>query len=38
MVVRELQKSLNGHPDEKYRNIFVANYHPGFVVSETILQ
>lgn len=34
MVVRELQESFKNHPDEKYRKIFVANYHPGFVVSE----
>ncbi|TIC41559.1 NAD(P)-binding protein [Wallemia mellicola] len=31
MVVRELQESFKNHPDEKYRKIFVANYHPGFV-------
>lgn len=26
-----MQTSLDNHPNEKYRKIFLANYHPGFV-------
>ncbi|EOR03778.1 Retinol dehydrogenase 14 [Wallemia ichthyophaga EXF-994] len=31
ILCRELQTSLDNHPNVKYRKIFVANYHPGFV-------